>query len=638
VTRPGPDEIPAGRREKGIFAGMEQGHAGADGETFGIERGYWDAMGHWHDTSDEVRKTLLAAMKADAPSPASSTRPIAPGQPLPWEGPAEVRLEDGTTLKLTGGAPSDLPLGIHQASPVQGEPLQLIVSPAQCPAPRSAKSWGWALQLYSLRSTRSWGIGDFADLRRIAAWSARLGAGFLQINPLGSSKPGLPQEASPYYPCSRRFMNPLYLRIEEIPGADEAGARIEELAVAGRALNRSPLIDRDAVYKLKMEALETLWARGGSREGYPAFVAERGRELREYAVYCALAEVHGGDWRRWPEGYRHPAAPAVARFAEQARDRVEFHQWVQWLLDEQMAKAGLAIPLILDLPIGFDPTGADGWAWQDIVALDAAVGAPPDEFNTKGQNWGLPPFIPHKLRACGYEPLRLTLRGILRHAGGLRVDHVMGLFRLYWIPNGSDASKGAYVRYPAEEMLAILALEAARGARGKGSFVVGEDLGTVEPRVREAMTARRIHSSRVFWFEPGPPAGYAESALASISTHDLPTLAGMWSGRDLAEQHELGLAPNVEGAKQSLDRLKWFAGLRGDEPVTEMVLRAHQTLAQAPCALLSASLEDALAMELRPNQPGTTSERPNWRIPLALPLEQIEADPLVLSVAKALSR
>lgn len=620
-------------------AGGLVGEGPASGEAYGIEKGYWNALGNWHDTPEDVKRALLAAMKADGAAPSGpAVRLLPQGQAMPWHGGGTALLEDGTQITLEGRVPPDLPYGIHELRPVDGPAVKLIVHPAQCPAPRSPKSWGWALQLYSLRSAESWGFGDFADLRRFAAWSARQGAGFLQINPLGAAKPGLPQEASPYYPCSRRFLNPLYLRIEEAPGFSEAGPRLRELASQGRALNASKLIDRDASYRLKMEALETLWARGGSHAGYPEFVAERGRELREYAAFCALAETHGGDWRRWPEGYRHPASPAVARFAEERRHRVEFHQWLQWLLDGQMTRAGREIPLILDLPIGFDPGGADGWAWQDIVALDASVGAPPDEFNTKGQNWGLPPFIPHKLCACGYEPLRLTLRAILRHAGGLRVDHVMGLFRLYWIPNGSDASKGSYVRYPHEEMLSILSIEAARGAEGRGSFVVGEDLGTVEPKVRESMGAHRIFGSRVFWFEPGPPSGYAENALASISTHDLPTIAGMWKGSDLAEQQELKLAPNVEGTRQSLDRLKHFAGLRGSEDVTQAIRKAHVTLAQAPCALVAASLEDALAMEPRPNQPGTTVERPNWRIPLAKPLEAIETDPLVLDVAKALKR
>jgi 4-alpha-glucanotransferase len=617
---------------------MEQAPAW-DGEAYGIEKGFWNALGNWHDTPDDVRRALLSAMKADSPLPsAPAMRLLQQGQSLPWEGAAVLALEGGGERTLEGRIPSDLPLGIHELRPASGDPVRVIVHPAQCPAPRKRKSWGWALQLYSLRSAESWGIGDFADLRRFAAWSARLGAGFLQINPLGSARPGLPQEASPYFPCSRRFMNPLYLRIEAVPGFSEAGPRLRELAEAGRALNATPLIERDAVYRLKMEALETLWARQGSHPDYLAFTAARGRELREYGTFCALAETHGGHWRHWPEGYRNPASPAVARFAEENRARVEFHQWVQWLLDEQMAEAGREIDLIQDLPIGFDPGGADGWAWQDIIAMDAAVGAPPDEFNTRGQNWGLPPFIPHRLRASGYEALRLTLRGILRHAGGLRVDHVMGLFRLYWIPTGNDASKGSYVRYPHEEMLAILALEAARGAQGRGSFVVGEDLGTVEPKVRESMTAKRIASTKIFWFEPAPPSAYQENALASISTHDLPTLAGMWNGRDLDEQQQLGLNPNVEGTRQSLERAKAFAGLSGSEDVAEMIRSVHAALAQAPSAFVSASLEDALGMELRPNVPGTTTERPNWRIPLAKPLEAIETDPLVLDVARALNR
>lgn len=508
--------------------------------------------------------------------------------------------------------------------------------PGSCPPPPSRRAWGFALQLYSLRSSGSWGLGDFADLRRFGAWARSKGARFLQVNPLMAPQPVPPLEASPYFPVSRRFLNPLYLRIEEIPGFPLAAAELESLAAEGRALNGKPLIERDAIFRLKRAALEILWARAGDGHGreLDRFVAEGGEGLVQYAAYCVLAETHGPDWRRWPPEYRHPASPAVAAFAEARRSRASFHRWVQWLLDVQLGRAAAAIPLLHDLPIGFDPGGLDAWAWQDLLALEAKVGAPPDEFNRQGQDWGLPPFIPHRLRAAGYAPLRQTLRAVLRHAGGIRVDHVMGLFRLYWIPPGGTAADGAYVRYRHEEILALLA-EECRNAR---AFAVGEDLGTLEPGIRETLARCGILGSKVFWFEADPPSRWPSGTCGSLSTHDLPTLAGLWSGSDAAEQASLGLHENAEAVQAMLGRLKSLAGLGRSADLREVVRKAHCLLAEAGSNLIAVSLEDALGVPRRPNIPGTVHERPNWRLPLPLSLEAIEKDPLVLEVAAAMDR
>jgi len=554
-------------------------------DEWGIEAGFRDAFERWRETPEDTRLALRAAMGQES-------------------------LENGEPW-----------------SPEEPEP---------CQAP--ARAWGWAVQVYALRSRGSWGLGDFADLRRLGQWSAARGAGFLQVNPLGPSQPVPPLEPSPYYPSSRRFLSPLYLRIEEIPGAQRAAARWAHLAERGHALNTAPLIDRDAVFALKMEALEGLWsefkAGAPEREEFARFVVESGGCLRQYAIYCALAERLGPNWKDWPPAYRHPVAPAVAQFAAEHVERVTFHEWIQWLLDRQLDEANQALPLVQDLPIGFDPGGADAWAWQDLLAFGASVGAPPDLFNTRGQDWGLPPFIPHRLKAAGFAPFRETIRALLKHAGGLRIDHVMGLFRLYWIPKGLGPDRGAYVRYDHEGLLSVIAEECRRA----GAFAVGEDLGTVDPMVRHRLKAWGLLGSKVLWFESEDPRAWPREALASVSTHDLPTLAGHLTGRDQAEQTSLGLKSDPDARRAASERLRSWTGLSEGSSLQGAAVGVHRILARSPASLVAASLEDALGVELRPNLPGTFRERPNWRLPLPKALEDLEKDPEVMALAEALAR
>jgi 4-alpha-glucanotransferase len=575
------------------------------------------------------------AAEQSAP-PATPVQVVRPHQMLPLGGPAELMLEDGTVLQIDAALPPDLPLGYHTLRPLDGgAAVQVIVSPRQCCGPRRARQWGWAVQLYALRSRSSWGIGDLADLRRLAAWSATtLQTDCLLVNPLAAAIPVLPQQPSPYFPSSRCYRNLLYLRMEEIPGAAELGADLERLASTGRALNQERVIDRDTIFRLKVAALEQLWQNFGGDPAFEQYCNTQGDALNHFARFCTLAEHYGQGWRHWPAAYRHPHTPAVQRFAAEHRERVRFHQWVQWLLDVQLAGVATALPMMHDLPIGVDPNGADAWVWQDLLAMDVTVGAPPDEFNTLGQNWGLPAFVPHKLRAAAYQPFRQTMQAALRHAAGLRIDHVMGLFRLFWIPREAEPSMGAYVRYPAEELLAILALESTRAH----AFVVGEDLGTVEAAAREQLDAHRLLSYRLLWFETEPPSRYPVRALAAVTTHDLPTIAGLWSGADLQAQHDLGLQPNAAGLHEIRQRLQTMTGLRETAAVDAVVLRTHQLLAEAPSAVLVATLEDALAVAERPNMPNTTTEWPNWSRALPCSLEAVERHPLVQAVATALQR
>jgi 4-alpha-glucanotransferase len=285
-----------------------------------------------------------------------------------------------------------------------------------------------------------------------------------------------------------------------------------------------------------------------------------------------------------------------------------------------------------DLPIGVDPGGADAWAWQDVLAMDATVGAPPDLYNTRGQDWGLPPFVPHRLAAVGYEPFVQTIRANLRHAGGLRIDHVMGLFRLYWIPRGMSPTEGAYVRYPAEDLLAILALESHRA----GAVVVGEDLGTVEDGVRGRLRAHRVLSYRLVWFEEARPARFPRLAMAAVTTHDLPTVAGLWTGADLAAQQALGLQPNEEGLRAIRRRVRRLTRLPADAPVEQVIERTYRLLGEAPSVFVTATLEDACATPDRPNMPGTVGEWPNWCLALPSPLEDLERRLLPGAIAAAL--
>jgi 4-alpha-glucanotransferase len=601
----------------------------------GIQSHYVDALGHRRRPPASTLATIQAAMDLGS-SVVAEVIVVRDGE-RPMIGPAELELEDGTTRVVDGQLPADVPHGYHQIKR-KGVPAgRLIVAPFACHLPSDLRGWGWAVQLYASRSRRSWGIGDLADLRRLGTWAKSTGAAFSLISPLAAPIPVLPQQPSPYFPSTRLFRSPLYLSVDEVPGAREING-FPGIARKARTLNRDRLIDRDAVFRLKMSVLETLWSKVRERQDreFDRFVSEQGAVLSQYATFCALSEQYGGGWHSWPAELRHPDAAAVRRAArdEATANRIRFHQWLQYQLDRQLARASAALPVMQDLPIGFDADGADGWAFQDALAHGISVGAPPDEFNTRGQNWGLPPFVPGKLRAAGYEPFVQTIRASLRHAGGLRIDHVMGLFRLFWIPLGAEPAQGAYVRLPASDLLAIVALESERAR----AVIVGEDLGTVEAETRTELAARRILSYRLVWFEKSPPSTFPEQALSAITTHDLPTVSGLWTGSDLEAQHALKLAPNEEGTREIHERVAKMTKASPKTPVATVIARLHRVLATAPSRLLTATLDDAMAVAERPNMPATTNQWPNWSIPLPKPIETLKTNPLAASIARALGR
>ncbi|WP_306205313.1 4-alpha-glucanotransferase [Actinoplanes sp. RD1] len=632
-------------------------------EAHGVATWYED----WHrerkDVSAESVIGVLGLLGVDASDPAAIERELAaieearkhhqlPGTVVVRQGdtrelaePGEILLEDGATREVTG-VPGDLPLGWHRLR-TGGQEVTLVVVPVELPEP--PETWGWMLQLYSLRSAASWGLGDLGDLRTFVEHSH--GAGLVLLNPLHAVTPTLPVPASPYSPSSRRFANPLYLRVADTEAyaraGDELRARVDALKPAPTA---DGLIDYSAVWAAKRAALELLWPLAGEVD----LDADPG--LTDFATFCVLAERHGANWQEWPAELRRPDTPEVA--AARKDERVGFHVWLQQLLNQQLDAAndaareqGMPVGIVHDLAVGIDPSGADGWLLQDVLAAGVHAGAPPDAFNQLGQDWGLAAWRPDQLIETGYAAYRDMLRRIFRHAGGLRVDHVAGLWRLWWVPPGMGPAEGTYVHYDPEAMLGILALEATRA----GAVVIGEDLGTVQPVVTKTLERMNMLGSAVLWFtrdyenDPDenylPAADYPRNALASISTHDLPTAAGFLAGEQVRVRAELGqLAGPVEEerAYAEKDRAKLLARLTEEGLITadstpdEIIVAMHAFLARTPSRLVTAALYDVLGELDQPNLPGTTDEYPNWRMPLKTPLEQIVDDPRMRRVAQVL--
>ena len=605
-----------------------------DARDWGVQDEYHDTSGGLVRAGGETVAAALHALGADehgAPPPPRALI-LHPGDPVP--APLDVLTEDRRPLHFEGSVPGDAPLGYHIYD-ADGEPRPLVISPGRCHLPGDLRLGGWALQLYSARSWDSWGIGDLADLRAFGSWASAGGAGFVLLSPLNAVTLTPPIEPSPYLPSSRRWRNPLYLRVEDVPGGEIPTAPLQALASSGRALNDARLIDRAAVAHLKLNALAQVAEATPPSDDFHRWRSEQGVDLERFAVFSTLAEQHGVDFRRWPAELQDGASPAVQAAAARASGRVQFHAWLQWLLDRQLRSAAGAVPLVTDLPIGVDPGGADVWADPALFARDFSVGAPADDFNVLGQDWAQPPWNPWQLRARGYEPLVRVLRSAFSHAMGLRIDHIMGLFRLFWIPRGGSPHDGVYVRYPASDILDILALESARA----GAIVVGEDLGTVEPEVREQMAARDILSYRLLWFEESPAERFPHRAMAAVTTHDLPTIAGLWTGEDTAAQLRIGLPVNHMGTHQMRSRLARAAMPGYRDKVDDVITGAYTTLAGAPSMLVAAALEDAALVTERPNMPGTTTERwPNWSLALPTPLEDVLSSPLASRLAAALRR
>jgi 4-alpha-glucanotransferase len=600
-----------------------------------VDDSYVDAFKERRAIPTDVRAAVLRAMGLDGDAPPDGPQHVAivrPGGPLPAGG--SVRLEDGTELRRADRLPRDAPYGYHELLDDDGRSQLLITGPGRCHLPMALRDWGWAVQLATVRSTASWGVGDLADLRSLAEWSAGRGAGFVAVSPLGAPNPGPHPEPSPYYPSTRRFGSPLHLRVEEVPGAGSVD--LGDLVARGHALNGEGRVDRARALAAKREALERIWRSGAvDHAALEAWRTEQRSALSRWAVFCVISERLGPGWQSWPAELRDPDGTAVAGVAAEEPERVAFHAWVQWCFDRQLARGSGALRRIADMPVGVDPGGFDAWDWQAQLAIGASVGAPPDRFNVAGQDWGLPPFIPHRLREAHYRPFIDTIRAQLRHAGGLRIDHVLGLFRLWWIPSGHDPGRGAYVRYPTDELLEIVAIESHRAS----AVLIGEDLGTVPPGVRRELRRRNVLSTRLAYFEKVPPSRYPHFSFAAATTHDLPTIAGAFSGADLDDQRAAGVRPDRAALALLRSRMVKAAGAGPDPTLDEVIEGVHRRLAAAPPVLVAGTLEDALRVEKRPNLPGTGSaQRDNWSIALPAPLEEIVADPRVEALAEALTR
>lgn len=561
------------------------------------------------------------------------------GTGRPLEVPGRIDLEDGTSRGVADAVPEDLPLGWHRVVTAEQD-VTLIVAPARMPD--IVPTWGWMLQLYAARSAGSWGMGDFGDLADFARRAgSEQGAGVILVNPVQAVAPTHPIQRSPYSPASRRFANPLYLRIADTAAYARADAATQARVMALAPRVDTPLIDYDAVWDAKLAALELLWPlRPDDERSY-----EPDDQLLDFGTFCALAELHGGDWRDWPESLQHPGSSTVTQVRVELADRIAFHVWLQVLCRQQLDAArdaardgGMGVGIVHDLPVGVSAGGPDTWSQREVFAPAVRVGCPADAFNELGQDWGLPPWKPAELAAAGYAPFRDVVRSVLRHADGIRIDHIAGLWRLWWIPPGEPAHRGTYVHYDADAMLAVLALEAHRA----GAIIVGEDLGTVEEVVTSTMHERGMLSSAVLWFERDwdargqpfvKPADWEPETMASVTTHDLPTATGWLDAEHVrlrASLHLLDGPADEAYAAAVADRAALMdlvreLGIPDDDPVVAL----HTVIARAASRLVLSAPTDVVGERRQPNLPGTIDEYPNWRIPLPVTLDEFFDDPRV---------
>lgn len=687
-------------------------------DLVGIATRHVDALGVMHEPDQDTLSRLVAALglpeeprqAAEALAEEDLALPfgLSPVEIVPQQAaapalrlrlPAGVgavewhcRREDGEACNgRSSGAdlllPGALPLGYHRlavAAAGTSTEIGLVVAPDACHLGAAlqpgARCWGLTTQLYGLRSRHDWGIGDFGALTALCREAGPLGAATVGINPLHALFAAEPRHFSPYSPSHRAWLDYLYIDVMRVPGfAEDPAAQALAPAEAIAAARRAELVDYAAVAALKRPVLEALYRRFRDRElvsggpeaaAFRAFRQEGGASLTAFATFEALHEhfTQAGEpfsWRGWPPALRDPQSAAVGEFARAHAERVEFFQFLQWLADRQLGEAaaagraaGLAIGLYRDLAVGVNPNGAEAWADQRLVVPGAAIGAPPDMLSRSGQNWGLAPVNPLQLRRQGFAPLIAALRANMRHAGILRIDHVMALRRLYWVPTGSPATAGAYVSYPFDDLLRLVALESRRHR----CVVIGEDLGTVPDGFRETMREANVLSYRVFRFERQgdgafvPPGDYPPLAAASAATHDLATLKGFWLGRDIAWRQRLGVYPDAgaeatEIADRRRDRrliLDALAreGLLAPETFAEFLpsddapayspelgraILAY--LARSRARLTLVQIEDIAGETEQANLPGTIDGHPNWRRRLSRPLEDLIAGGEMMRIA-----
>jgi 4-alpha-glucanotransferase len=541
--------------------------------------------------------------------------------------------------------------------------MRLIITPDRC-YESHGKKWGIYANLYSLRSERNWGVGDLADLGELVRWTGGLGADFVGINPLHSISNRMPFGISPYSSTSRLYSNFIYVDLEKISGSQKYKSFINSPEFKSRikSLKRKNLIDYVGVASIKMQALKVAFEDFHERhisvgtpeaDDFRRYVETEGQSLKGFAAFNAIEEHVRAEnpdiyeWKHWPAEYLDHDSPGVAEFVKSHEKEVLFHQYIQWLVDRQLwdvfdeAKSlGMNVGLYQDLAVGSSGGGSDAWSYPEVFAFGMEAGAPPDAFNLNGQAWGFPPLIPEQLRETGYELFIHTIRNNLRYSGALRIDHALGLFRLFWVPQGMSPRKGTYVKYPHEDLLRIIALESVRNE----AVIIGEDLGTIGDDVREALLRFGMLSYRLFYFERDwsrgtllPPEEYPEMALTAVTTHDLPTLRGYWAGRDIEVKKELGLYPDkaiIEKDITERERDRNFIvdalghclpeGYSPPENMTqELSVCVHRHLAQTPCRMVVVSLDDVLGVLEQQNMPGTIDQHPNWQQKCPVPLAKV---------------
>lgn len=685
---------------------MDSKHLNSAALAAGIGSSYINVHGKPELIAADTKRRLLAAMRPpsnDEATPIPTVLVCQQGQKKTLEvvgkGTFSWRLttEEGRQYQgqLSGGAslplPARLPPGYHSLMLIQAEQrwhCRVIVAPPRCYEPEALKAqqklWGACIQLYTLRSERNWGIGDFGDLKAMLPEIARRGGAFIGLNPIHALYPASPESASPYSPSSRRWLNVMYIdvnAVEAFRSSDKAQVwwNLPATRKALKAARDSAQVDYTAVATLKITALELAWQRFSSHPvpddallAFRRFIAEGGEGLYWQAAFDALharqmqEDAGRWGWPVWPAAWQHTDSPQVRQFCQQHADEVDFYLWLQWLAHRQFAacwaeclRLEMPVGLYRDLAVGVAEGGSESWCNRELYCLRASVGAPPDILGPLGQNWGLPPMDPHIMAARAYEPFVEMLRANMQNCGALRIDHVMSMLRLWWIPYGETADRGAYVHYPVNDLLAILALESHRHR----CMVIGEDLGTVPEEIVGKLRKSGVYSYKVLYFENRhhavfrAPQAYPQQSMAVATTHDLPTLRGYWEGGDLTLGESLGLYPDKavlrglyqdrEQAKQGLLNalhrygcLPKSAGHHAGRMVMKPILnRAMQRyIANSNSALLGLQPEDWLDMATPVNIPGTSDEYPNWRRKLTVSLEALFADDHVNRLIKDIDK
>ena len=649
-------------------------------ERNGVQQDFWDIFGHRHFTEPETNRAILTALGLDCTSEdslrasfdrqeaADNARLLPPvlvvSENEPLRLPSAIRISKSSPNRAsafmlqTAPAPR-LPLGYHEARAGNCS-MRLIVTPDRAVLPEPGKHAGLGVTLYGLRSRRNWGCGDFRDLEDLVNWASTvLRVDFIALNPLHAIHNRRPYNTSPYLPNSIFYRNFLYLDVEGVRGYDRIRKQFEdeETLAAKVELRASTVVEYEQVAALKRRALDLIFEVKPPGPDCKKWIAGEGDLLRLYAVYCALDEhLHAENpglwvWPDWPEEFRDPDSAAVKQFAAEHEREILFHGWLQWNVDLQLARvqqrardAGMRIGLYHDLALATDHCGSDLWAHRKFYVSGCRVGSPPDDFSPTGQDWSFPPPDSRQHRLDGYRLYAESIRKSLRHGGALRIDHVMRLFRLYWIPRGHDAAHGAYVRDRANDLVRILALESVRN----NAVIIGEDLGTVEPEVRESLAKFGILSYRLLYFERinggfKSPDQYPAQALASSTTHDLATIAGFWTGADIEARLRAGTIDQADYDAQRVDRARhkqrlldalFAAGVlpatyeRSADRIPELTGELHYGiigfLAKTPSVLWLVNQEDMTKEPAQQNLPGTTAEYPNWSRKMRWSIEDLK--------------